>query len=623
MPTLKKSAQTIANPLRRNVAIIAHVDHGKTTLVDGLLHQSGIFRSNERVAERVMDSIDLERERGITILAKNTAVHYRPAGAVQDILINIVDTPGHADFGGEVERTLSMVDGVILLVDASEGPLPQTRFVLRKALERGLPPIVVINKIDRADARPAEVLNEIYDLFIDLDATEMQLEFPVLYTNAKLGMANRDPAKVEGGQTLRPLFDAIVEHVPPPVGDATHPLQMLVANLDSSDYLGRIAIGRVFNGRVRIGDPVAVCKLDGFVQETRVTKLYAFDGLRRVEIDEAAAGDIVCLAGIDDITIGETIADPEQRIPIPPVAIDEPTVSMIFGVNTSPMAGRDGQYVTSRNLRDRLTRELLGNVSIRLEDTEAPEQVKVVGRGELQLSILIEMMRREGYELQVSRPEIVTKEQAGQIVEPVEELIIDVPEDFQGVVIAQVGGRRGTMTKMVNHGSGRVRMEFRIPTRGLIGFRSQFLTDTRGTGIMNHLFAGWELWHGAIPARSAGALVADRAGAATAYAIANLQERGEIFIEPATPVYEGMIVGENARPNDMDVNVTKEKKQTNMRASTADEAIRLIPPRRLGLEQAVEFINDDELVEVTPQNIRLRKKILMANMRPKRADTRS
>ena len=623
MPTLKKSAQTIANPLRRNVAIIAHVDHGKTTLVDGLLHQSGIFRSNERVAERVMDSIDLERERGITILAKNTAVHYRPAEATQDILINIVDTPGHADFGGEVERTLSMVDGVILLVDASEGPLPQTRFVLRKALERGLPPIVVINKIDRADARPAEVLNEIYDLFIDLDATEIQLEFPVLYTNAKLGMASRDPANVEGGRTLRPLFEAIVEHVPPPVGDATHPLQMLVANLDSSDYLGRIAIGRVFNGRVRIGDPVAVCKLDGVVQETRVTKLYAFDGLRRVEIDEAAAGDIVCLAGIDDITIGETIADPEQRIPIPPVAIDEPTVSMIFGVNTSPMAGRDGQYVTSRNLRDRLTRELLGNVSIRLEDTEAPEQVKVVGRGELQLSILIEMMRREGYELQVSRPEIVTKEKAGKVVEPVEELVIDVPEDFQGVVIAQVGGRRGTMTKMVNHGSGRVRMEFRIPTRGLIGFRSQFLTDTRGTGIMNHLFAGWEPWHGAIPARSAGALVADRAGVATAYAISNLQERGEIFIEPATPVYEGMIVGENARPNDMDVNVTKEKKQTNMRASTADEAIRLIPPRRLGLEQAVEFINDDEFVEVTPQNIRLRKKILMANMRPKRADPRS
>jgi GTP-binding protein len=620
MPTLKKSAQTIANPLRRNVAIIAHVDHGKTTLVDGLLHQSGIFRSNERVAERVMDSIDLERERGITIMAKNTAVHYRPAGAVQDILINIVDTPGHADFGGEVERTLSMVDGVILLVDASEGPLPQTRFVLRKALERGLPPIVVINKIDRADARPAEVLNEIYDLFIDLDATEIQLEFPVLYTNAKLGMASRDPETVEAGQTLRPLFEAIVEHVPPPVGDATHPLQMLVANLDSSDYLGRIAIGRVFNGRVRIGDPVAVCKLDGFVQETRVTKLYAFDGLRRVEIDEAAAGDIVCLAGIDDITIGETIADPEQRIPIPPVAIDEPTVSMIFGVNTSPMAGRDGQYVTSRNLRDRLTRELLGNVSIRLEDTEAPEQVKVVGRGELQLSILIEMMRREGYELQVSRPEIVTREIGGALMEPVEELVIDVAEEFQGTVIAEVGRRRGAMAKMVNHGSGRVRLEFRMPSRGLIGFRSQLLTETRGTGIMHHVFSGWEPWHGPIPSRPTGALVADRSGVATAYAIANLQERGEMFVEPGTAVYEGMIVGENSRPNDLDVNITREKKQTNMRASTAEEGIRLIPPRQLNLEQAIEFINDDELVEVTPKHVRLRKRILAANMRPRRAE---
>jgi GTP-binding protein len=618
MPSLKESPQAIANPLRRNVAIIAHVDHGKTTLVDGLLHQSGIFRSNQRVVERVMDSIDLERERGITILAKNTAVRYRPPGTGADILINIVDTPGHADFGGEVERTLSMVDGVILLVDASEGPLPQTRFVLRKALERGLPPIVVINKIDRMDARPAEVLNEIYDLFIDLDASEAQLEFPVLYTNAKSGAASRDPAKAKVDQTLRPLFEAIIEHVPPPTGDVARPLQMLVANLDSNDYLGRIAIGRVFNGRVRTGDGVAVCKLDGTVQETRVTRLYAFDGLRRVEIEEATAGDIVCLAGIEDITIGETITDPEERTPIPPLAIDEPTVSMIFGVNTSPMAGRDGQYVTSRNLRDRLSRELLGNVSIRLEDTESPEHIKVIGRGELQLSILIEMMRREGYELQVSRPEIVTKEQAGQVVEPVEELVVDVPEDFQGVVIAQLGTRRGTMTKMVNHGSGRIRMEFRIPTRGLIGFRSQFLTDTRGTGILNHLFAGWEPWHGAIPGRSTGALVADRAGLATAYAISNLQERGEMFIEPATLVYEGMIVGENARPNDMDVNVTKEKKQTNMRASTADEAIRLIPPRRLGLEHAIEFINDDELVEVTPLNIRVRKKILVASMRPRR-----
>jgi len=602
----------VANPLRRNVAIIAHVDHGKTTLVDALLHQSGAFRANERVEERALDNTDLERERGITILAKNTAVHYH------DILINIVDTPGHADFGGEVERTLSMVDGVMLLVDASEGPLPQTRFVLRKALERRLPPIVVINKIDRPDARPQEVLNEIYDLFIDLDAAEEQLEFPVLYTNAKIGTASADPDGA--GRDLRPLFDAIVEHVPPPRGNADAPLQILVANLDSSDYLGRIAIGRIFNGRVKIGDPVAVCKLDEAVQETRVTKLYAFDGLKRIDIEAAAAGDIVCLAGIEDITIGETIADVEARVPIPPVAIDEPTVSMIFGVNTSPMAGRDGQYVTSRQLRDRLDRELLGNVSIRLEPTDSPEQVKVVGRGELQLSILIEMMRREGFELQVSRPDIVTKTLNGQIVEPVEELVIDVPDEHQGVVIAQVGERRGSMTKMVNNGSGRIRLEFRIPARGLIGFRSQFMTDTKGTGIMNHIFSSWEAWHGAIPARATGALVADRPGAATAYAIYNLQERGEIFIHPGTTVYEGMVIGENSRPNDMDVNVTKEKKQTNMRASTADEAIRLIPPRTLGLELSIEFINDDELVEVTPASIRLRKRILAANMRPKRAD---
>ena len=599
----------VANPLRRNIAIIAHVDHGKTTLVDALLHQSGTFRANERVAERALDNIDLERERGITILAKNTAVRYK------DLLINIVDTPGHADFGGEVERTLSMVDGVMLLVDASEGPLPQTRFVLRKALERRLTPIVVINKIDRPDARAGEVLNEIYDLFIDLDANEDQLDFPVLYTNARIGTATRDPK--DEGDDLRPLLDAVVEHVPPPRGNPDAPLQLLVANLDSSDYVGRIAVGRIFNGRVKIGDPVAVCKLDAAIQETKVTKLYAFDGLKRVDIQEASAGDIVCLAGIEDITIGETITDVEHRVAITPIAIDEPTVSMIFGVNTSPVAGREGQYVTSRQLRDRLDRELLGNVSIRIESTDSPEQVKVVGRGELQLSILIEMMRREGYELQVSRPDIVTKEKNGEIVEPVEDLVIDVPEEHQGVVIAQVGERKGVMTKMVNNGSGRVRLEFRIPARGLIGFRSQFMTDTKGTGIMNHIFASWEPWHGAIPSRVNGALVADRPGPATSYAIYNLQERGEIFIDPGTQVYEGMVVGENARPNDMDVNVTKEKKQTNMRASTADEAIRLIPPRKLGLEQAIEFINDDELVEVTPASIRLRKKVLAANMRPK------
>jgi GTP-binding protein len=599
--------------MRRNVAIIAHVDHGKTTLVDGLLHQSGVFRANERVQERAMDSNELERERGITIMAKNTAVHY------QDILINIVDTPGHADFGGEVERTLSMVDGVLLLVDASEGPLPQTRFVLGKAFARGLPPIVVINKIDRPDARIAEVLNEVFDLFIDLDASEEQLDFPIIYTNAKKGTATIDPAAP--GDDLRPLFDAMVQHVPPPMGSADEPLQILIANLDSSDYLGRIAIGRIFNGRVKIGDEVAVCSPSApDARKAKITKLLAFDGLKRVEIDQASAGDIVCLAGMADITIAETITEVERQCPVPVIAVDEPTVSIVFGVNTSPMAGREGPYVTSRQIKDRLDRELIGNVSIRLENTDSPEQVKVVGRGELQLSILIEMMRREGFELQASRPEIVVKTLETGRVEPVEDLMIDVPEAFQGGVIAQTGGRRGTMTKMVNHGSGRVRMEFRIPARGLIGFRSQFLTDTRGTGIMNHLFAGWEPWHGAIAARATGALVADRAGVATAYAIANLQERGEIFIEPGTQVYEGMIIGENARASDMDVNVTKEKKQTNMRASSADEAIRLIPPRLLGLEQAIEFINDDELVEITPKGIRLRKKVLAANQRPKRAD---
>jgi GTP-binding protein len=613
MPIASSAAQSrsqIANPLRRNVAIVAHVDHGKTTLVDTMFQQAGVFRVNERVAERAMDSNELERERGITILAKNTAVRY------QDILINIVDTPGHADFGGEVERVLSMVDGVVLLVDAAEGPLPQTRYVLRKAFERGLPPLVVINKIDRADARPQEVLNEVYDLFIDLDATEEQIEFPVLYTSGRAGTATMDLAVP--GETLKPLFDAIVEHVPPPRGNPDAPFQMLVSNLDSSDYLGRIAIGRIFNGRVKLNDPVVVMKLDGSAQETRVTKLYSFEGLKRIEIDAAGAGDIICLTGIENITIGESITDPEHRLAIPPIAVDEPTVSMVFGVNTSPMAGRDGQYVTSRHLRERLQRELLGNVSLRIEDTDTPEQVKVLGRGELQLAILIEMMRREGYEVQVGRPEIVTRDIDGQRMEPIEELVIDVAEEFQGVVIATLGQRRGTMTRMVNHGSGRVRLEFRIPARGLIGFRSVFLTETKGTGIMNHLFAGWEPWHGPIASRLTGALVADRVGVATAYAIANLQERGVMFIEPQIQVYEGMIVGENSRQNDMDVNITKEKKQTNMRASSADEAIRLVPPRPMGLEQAIEFINDDELVEVTPKAIRLRKKILEANRRPRK-----
>jgi GTP-binding protein len=612
MSTRTTAPTTVANPLRRNVAIIAHVDHGKTTLVDAMFRQAGVYRTNERQADRAMDSNELERERGITILAKNTAVHYG------DILINIVDTPGHADFGGEVERVLSMVDGVVLLVDAAEGPLPQTRFVLRKAFERGLPPLVVINKIDRADARAKEVLNEVYDLFIDLDATEEQIEFSVLYTNGRAGTATVDLDVP--GEDLRPLFDAIVENVPPPAGDVQAPLQMLVANLDSSDYLGRIAIGRIFNGTVKLNDPIVVLKLDGSAQETKVTKLFAFDGLKRVEVQSATAGDIVCLAGIEDINIGETIADPEHRMAMPPIAVDEPTVSMIFGINTSPMAGREGQYVTSRHLRERLDKELLGNVSLKVEPTATPEQFKVLGRGELQLAILIEMMRREGFELQVSRPEIITKEIDGQRMEPVEDLVIDVAEDFQGVVISMCGTRRGTMTRMVNHGSGRVRLEFRIPARGLIGFRSQFLTDTKGTGIMNHIFAGWEPWAGPIPARATGVLVSDRAGVATAYAMASLQERGSMLIAPQTTVYEGMIIAEHSRTNDLDVNICKEKKQTNMRASSADEAIRIVPPRLLGLEQAIEFINDDELVEVTPESIRLRKRVLAANMRPRKEE---
>ena len=610
-----RSTPSTTNPLRRNIAIIAHVDHGKTTLVDALLHQGNVLRMNERVAERALDNIDLERERGITIMAKNTSVQYR------DVIINIVDTPGHADFGGEVERTLVMVDGVLLLVDASEGPLPQTRFVLQKALARNLSPIVVINKIDRQDARPGEVLNEIYDLFIELGATEEQLEFPVLYTNAKLGTATDETS--QAGTNLEPLFKAVLTHVPPPAGDPEAPLQILVANLDSSDYLGRIAIGRIVNGNVKLGDNVAVRKLNGQTESTRVTKLFVFDGLKRTEVNNASAGDIVCLAGIENITIGETISDPECQEIISSIEIDEPTVSIIIGVNTSPMAGLDGQYVTSRNLRDRLKRELIGNVSIRVNETDTTEQLELIGRGELQLAILIEMMRREGYELQVSRPKVVTRQLDDQTVEPVEELIVDIPDECQGVVIAQLSSRRGNMLESVKQGNGRVRLEFRIPTRGLIGFRSQFLTDTRGAGILNHLFSGWEPWHGPIEDRPTGVLVADRPGRATAFALSNLQDRGMIFITPGTNVYQGMVIGENSRSSDMDVNVTKEKKQTNMRASSADEAIKLIPPRILNLEQAIEFINNDELVEITPANIRLRKQILAANQRPKREPIRN
>jgi len=591
----------------RNIAIIAHVDHGKTTLVDAMLKQSGIFRENEQIAERVMDSNELERERGITILAKTTGVRY------QGVKINIVDTPGHSDFGGEVERALMMVDGVMLLVDASEGPLPQTRYVLSKALEAKLPQVVVINKIDRADARIQEVLNEIYDLFIDLDAHEDQLGFPVIYTNAKAGVAKATP---EAESTdLRPLFDAILKHIPPPAGNADEVLQLLVANLDYSDYLGRLAIGRVFSGVLRYGDEVAIAKLDGSYQNTRITKLYSFEGLKRVDETIGQPGDILTIAGVEGITIGETITSVETPKPLPHIQIDEPTISMVFTINTSPFSGREGQFVTSRNLRDRLDKELLTNVSIRVEEAGGPDAFKVMGRGELQLAILIEMMRREGFELMVGKPEILTRTINGKLHEPVELLVIDCPESFVGVVIEKLGRRKGKMAKMVNHGSGRVRLEFHIPSRGLIGLRSEMLTDTKGTAIMNSLFHGYMEWQGDIATRPTGSLVADRPGKATSYAIFNLQERGEIFLTPGTEVYEGMIIGENARDADLNVNIVKEKKLTNMRASTADEAIRLVPPRILNLEQAIEFIRDDEFVEVTPQSIRLRKKILRANQR--------
>jgi len=593
----------------RNIAIIAHVDHGKTTLVDAMLRQSGTFRSNEAVVDRVMDSNDLERERGITILAKNTAVFYH------DVKINIVDTPGHSDFGGEVERALKMVDGVMLLVDASEGPLPQTRYVLAKALEQHLPPILVINKIDRPDARPQEVLNEVYDLFIDLDAREDQLNFPVLYTNAKQGTASTEVKG--GGENLQPLFDAILKTTPPPKGDPDAPLQILVANLDYSDYLGRIAIARVVNGTLRTGEEVNIAKLDKTLQKTKITKLFSFSGLKRTDIEKTELGDIIAVAGVEGITIGETITNVENPAPLPPITIDEPTIAMQFTINTSPLAGREGQFVTSRNLRDRLQKELLTNVSLRVEEL-TPETFKVAGRGELQLSILIEMMRREGYELMVGKPEIVTKDLNGKLMEPVERLTIDIPEAFVGVVIEKLGQRKATMTKMNNHGYGRVRLEFKCPSRGLIGLRSELLTDTRGTIVMNSLFDGYTEWLGEIPHRLTGALVSDRAGVTTSYALWNLQERGELFVGPGTEVYEGMIVGENARDVDLDVNVIREKKLTNMRSSGADEAIRLVPHKALNLEQAIEFIAEDEFVEVTPKNLRLRKKILQANRRPKK-----
>jgi GTP-binding protein len=597
----------------RNIAIIAHVDHGKTTLVDAMLKQSGLFRANEAVVERMMDSMDLERERGITIMAKNASVHY---GGVK---INIVDTPGHSDFGGEVERVLMMVDGVMLLVDASEGPLPQTRYVLSKALAQKLPSIVVINKIDRQDARAAEVVSEVFDLFIDLDATETQVDFPVIYTVARDGTAKRE--LTDESSDLRPLFDQILKTIPKPAAPMDSVLQLLVANLDYNDYVGRLAIGRIFSGAVAVGDQISICKLDGRIEKTKVTKLFSFEGLKQVPIDRAEAGEIVALAGIEDIYIGETVSSADDPQPLPPITVDEPTISMLFSVNTSPFSGREGRFVTSRKVRERLDKEALANVAIRVESTEAMDTFKVSGRGELQLAIIIEMMRREGYELQVSKPEVITRRDNGKVLEPIELTVIDCPDTFIGVVTEALGRRKGRLTKMINHGTGRVRMEFEIPSRGLIGFRSEFLTDTKGTGLLNTIFLRWDEWQGMISQRITGALVADRLGPATTYALYNLQERGELFVRPGTEVYEGMVIGENARDVDLDVNVVREKKLTNMRASTADEAMRLVPFRELSLEQALEFIREDELVEVTPSSIRMRKKTLASNQRPKGRST--
>jgi GTP-binding protein len=616
---LRDTSKTTRDDLR-NIAIIAHVDHGKTTLVDGMLHQSGIFRSNQKVKERVMDNIDLEREKGITIMAKNTAIRYG------GVTINIVDTPGHADFGGEVERTLKMVDGVLLLVDSSEGPLPQTRFVLRKALELRLPPVLVINKIDRADARVQEVLNEVYDLFIDLGAGEEQLDFPILYTNAKAGQASAEP---DGGfEDLKPLLDLIISHMPAPVYDESEPLQVLVTNIDYDDYTGRLAIGRVFAGSISQGQTVGVVGEDGGTVRAKVSTLYSFDGLQKVSVESAGAGDIVSLAGLEGVNIGDTVCDPGEPRQLPRIAVEEPTLSMVFAINSSPLSGREGRFVTSRQIRDRLKKEVLHNVSIRV-DFSATDSFVVKGRGELQLAILIETMRREGYELSVSMPEVITKTVGDLVHEPVELLAIDVPEQYVGVVTQQVGMRKGKMFRMHNNtgngggtgggtGGGRVRLEFKVPSRGLIGFRSQFLTDTRGTGLAHQVFEGYEPWMGPMSRRPTGALVADRRGTSTPFALYHLQPRGVLFIPEGTEVYEGMVVGENSREVDLDVNVTKEKKLTNIRAAGADEAIRLVPHRSLSLEQAIEFIREDELIEVTLGSLRLRKKVLEANRRPRR-----
>jgi GTP-binding protein len=595
----------------RNIAIIAHVDHGKTTLVDAMLKQSGTYGEHEAVIERVMDSMDLERERGITIMAKNTSVRYG------DYKINIVDTPGHADFGGEVERVLKMVDGIVLLVDSAEGCLPQTRFVLRKALELNLPCIALVNKIDRQDARPDEVVNEIYDLFIDLGANDHQIEFPILYAISRDGVAKKDLA--DESTNLKPLFDQIIESIPAPHALRDDSLQLLVANIDYNPFVGRLAIGRIFSGEIAKNQEVIVAKRDGSTQKTRVKELFVFEGLDRTPVENAGMGEIVALAGFDDINIGETITLVDNPRPLPLINVDEPTIAMIFGVNMSPFSGVDGKFVTSRQIKDRLERELLGNVALRVEDTGSPDTFKVSGRGELQLAILIEMMRREGYELQVSKPEVITKRaENGELLEPFEQVVIDVPEEFIGVVTEALGRRKGQMTKMINNGSGRVRLEYEIPSRGLIGFRGEFLTETKGTGLLNTIFLRFDKWQGEMRSRQTGSLVSDRMGETNTYALYNLQERGVLFVKPQIKVYEGMIVGENARAVDLDVNPIKEKKLSNMRTTSADEAMRLVPVREMSLERALEFIADDELIEVTPKAIRLRKRVLKANERPKK-----
>ena len=601
----------------RNIAIIAHVDHGKTTLVDAMLHQSGAFRAGQEVAELVMDSGEIERERGITILAKNTAVHY------EGVKINIVDTPGHADFGGEVERALTMVDGALLLVDASEGPLPQTRFVLRKTLEARLPIILVINKIDRDDARVAAVVDEVYELFLDLEADESQIEFPIIYCNARAGRACSDhDATGSEGEDLRPLFDAILEHIPPPIYDPQLPLQALVTNLDASPYLGRLAICRVRSGVIRAGGQVAWCHRDGRIERASISELFLTEGLERVGVQEAAAGEIVALAGIAEVTIGETIADPAKPLPLPPIAVEEPALSVTIGVNTSPLAGGEGDKLTARQLRARLDAELVGNVSLRVRDLDqegVPGTWEVQGRGELQLAVLVEVMRREGFELTVGQPRVVEHVIDGRRHEPVERLTIDVPEEHVGTVTQLVAQRKGRLEHMANHGSGWVRMDYLIPTRGLIGLRRELLTETRGTAIPNHVFEGFEPYAGELKTRASGALVADRRGSTAQYALIGLQERGTLFVGPGEEVYEGMIVGESVRAGDLDVNPCREKHLTNMRSSTADVLERPVPFRRLTLDEALEFINFDECVEVTPRSVRLRKVELDKNRRQKAA----